>query len=215
MNFQGERENLLRHLRHKGYVRTAHVEAAMLSVPRELFVPPLIRRDSYLDRPLPILGGQTISAPHMVAEMCEVAELERGMNVLEVGAGSGYNAAVMAQLVNPGFVYSTEVVPSLVQGAKKSLDLAGITNVMVTDSDGSIGWKEYAPYDRIVVTCASPGIPPPLVKQLDKGGIMIIPVGDLYLQALTIISKDSKGKVTRKKKMGCVFVPMKGKHGFH
>jgi len=212
--FTPRRQKLVEHLKRNGYIRSRAVEEAMLAVPREIFVSEIVRTDAYADRPLPIKGGQTISAPHMVAEMCEVAELEPGMKVLEIGAGSGYNAAVMAELVRPGIVHTTEVVPSLVESARKNLEQAGIGNVKVRQSDGSTGLKEEAPFHRIMVTCASPGIPGPLVKQLASEGILIIPVGNRYLQTLTLVRKDPRGKVKYQKKMGCVFVPMKGKHGF-
>jgi len=209
-----ERRRLLEHLKSEGYVRTERVEKAMLSVPRELFVPPINRDFAYADQPLQIKGGQTISAPHMVASMCELAELEPGHKVLEVGAGSGYHAAVIAWLVFPGTVYSTEVVPSLVEEAKRNLRNTAVENVKVIEHDGSAGLKEHAPYDRIIVTCAAPSVPSPLIKQLKHGGIMIIPLGDLYLQVLMKVIKDEKGKVRLEKGMGCVFVPMKGKYGF-
>ncbi len=187
---------------------------AILTVPRELFVPDLVRMDAYADRPLPIRGGQTISAPHMVSEMCEVAELGSGMKVLEIGAGSGYQSAVMSRIIHPGTVFTTEVVPELVNTARNNIVKAGIENVKVIEHDGSIGLKDSAPFDRIMVTCASPGIPSPLIKQLAPEGILIIPVGDLYIQTLTLVRKDERGKIRHEKKMGCVFVPMKGKHGF-
>lgn len=186
----------------------------MLEVPRECFVSHLMEREAYSDRPLPIGGGQTISAPHMVAEMCEVAELSSGMKILEIGAGSGYNAAVMSRLVHPGTVHTTEVVSALIETAKGNLERAGIGNVIVHESDGSLGLKKEAPYDRIMVTCASPGIPKPLTDQLSPGGMLIIPVGNLYLQTLTLVRKDENGALHRDKRMGCVFVPMKGKFGF-
>lgn len=212
--FGRERTALIAHLEKRGYLRTKRVKKAMLSVQRELFVPRIVRMDSYADRPLAIRGGQTISAPHMVAEMCEVAELEPGMNVLEIGAGSGYNAAVMARIIDPGHLYTTEVVKVLEDSARKNLESAGIENVTVIGDDGSIGLKEHGPFDRIMVTCASPGIPSPLVKQLRAGGILIIPVGDKFLQTLTLVRKDERGRTSREQRMGCVFVPMRGKHGF-
>ena len=214
LDFDHQRELLVRKLMGNGYIRSPRVQEAMRSVPRELFVPDLVQEDSYADRPLPIRGGQTISAPHMVAEMCEVAELGPGMKVLEIGSGSGYQAAIMSRVIDPGRVFTTEVLPDLVQAARNNLERAGIGNVTVVEHDGSLGLKEEAPFDRIMVTCASPGVPPPLLRQLSNGGILIIPVGDLYLQTLTLARKDERGKVRYERKMGCVFVPMRGKHGF-
>ena len=208
------RQELVNYLKKRGYIRSERVYAAMMDTPREKFVPYVNRKYSYADTPLQIKGGQTISAPHMVAEMCSVAELETGNNVLEVGAGSGYNAAVMAKLVIPGIVHSTDIVPSLTLEARKNLESAGTKNVVVSEHDGSTGLPAFAPYDRIIVTCASPGIPTPLVKQLAPNGLLVIPVGDRYLQTLIVVRKDEKGKVTREKRLGCVFVEMKGKHGF-
>lgn len=198
----------------RGYLTSSTVYDAMSIVPREHFVPGISKHLAYADKPLGIKGGQTISAPHMVAAMCDVAELLPGHRVLEVGSGSGYNAAVMATIVKPGIVYSTEVVHSLVHEARSNLAMAGIDNVMVMEHDGSIGLREYAPFDRIMVTCASPGIPDKLVKQLSQDGVLVIPVGDQFLQTLMVVRKDASGKITRQKGMGCVFVPMRGKHGF-
>jgi protein-L-isoaspartate(D-aspartate) O-methyltransferase len=212
--FAQQRSALIRDLEGRGYVKTRIVRDAMLSIPRELFVPGILRNAAYEDQPQAIPGGQTISAPHMVATMCEVAEFEPGMNVLEIGAGSGYNAAVMAAIVSPGRVLTTEVVPVLVENARKNLERAGIENVTVREHDGSTGLKDHAPFDRIMVTCASPGVPGPLVKQLKPNGILIIPVGDHFLQSLTLVRKDEHGKTHREERMGCVFVPMRGKYGF-
>ena len=212
--FRRRREKLVEALKNNGYIRSQEVYQAMLRVHREDFVSRINREFAYADRPLQIKGGQTISAPHMVAEMCEVAELKPGHKVLEIGAGSGYHAAVMAEIVGPGIVYTTEVLPSLVKEADDNLRNAGIENVVVKEHDGSSGLKEYAPFDRIIVTCASPGVPNPLVKQLAPDGLLVIPVGNLYLQTLTLVRKNKKGKVEMQKRMGCVFVPMKGKYGF-
>ena len=208
------REILVTRLMKRGNIRTRRVMDAMLSVPRHLFVTGILQEDAYDDRPLPIHGGQTISAPHMVAEMCEAAGLGPGMRVLEIGSGSGYHSAVISRLVDPGHVFTTEVVPVLATSARRNLVEAGITNVTVLESDGSMGLKEQSPYDRIMVTCASPGIPDPLVKQLKPGGMLIIPVGDRMLQTLTVVTKDARGKITREQRMGCVFVPMLGRYGF-
>jgi protein-L-isoaspartate(D-aspartate) O-methyltransferase len=213
-DYKQQRIRLVDGLSKRGYIRSESVKEAMLSVARELFVPEIVRDDAYADRPLPIRGGQTISAPHMVAEMCELADLESGMKVLEIGAGSGYQAAVMSRVIDPGLVFTTDVVADLVKIARQNLEQAGIDNVRVEEHDGSIGLKDEAPFHRIMVTCASPGVPSPLLKQLAPGGILLIPVGDLFLQTLTLVRKDARGKLHHEKRMGCVFVPMRGKHGF-
>jgi len=187
---------------------------AMLRVPRHKFVPEYEQRAAYTDRPLEIGYGQTISAPHMVAIMCEILELSEGHKVLEVGAGSGYNAAVMAELVGKsGHVYTVERIEPLVNFARKNLEEIGYDNVTVLLENGSMGYPEYAPYDRIAVTCATPYIPEPLLEQLKPGGIMVIPVGS-YSQELFRVKKDSKGNIHKKKKGEVIFVPLIGKCGF-
>jgi len=198
----------------KDFVPDEKVLRAMLRVPRHRFVPEYEQRAAYMDRPLEIGHGQTISAPHMVAIMCEILELAEGHKVLEIGAGSGYNAAVMAELVGKsGHIYTVERLEPLVNFAKKNLKETGYDNVTVLLENGSLGYPEYAPYDRIAVTCAAPDIPETLLEQLKPGGIMVIPVGS-YSQELIRVKKDSNGKINRKKKGDVIFVPMIGKHGF-
>ncbi len=198
----------------KDFVPDEKVLRAMLRVPRHRFVPEYEQRAAYMDRPLEIGHGQTISAPHMVAIMCEILELAEGHKVLEIGAGSGYNAAVMAELVGKsGHIYTVERIEPLVNFAKKNLKETGYDNVTVLLENGSLGYPRYAPYDRIAVTCAAPDIPETLLEQLKPGGIMVIPVGS-YSQELIRVKKDSNGKINRKKKGDVIFVPMIGKHGF-
>ncbi len=199
----------------EGTVTDEKVLKAMLRVPRHKFVPEYEQRAAYTDRPLEIGCGQTISAPHMVAIMCEILELSEGHKVLEVGAGSGYNAAVMAELVGKsGHIYSVERVEPLANFARKNLEKTGYDNVTVLLENGSMGYPHYAPYDRITVTCAAPYIPEPLLEQLKPGGIMVIPVGDNYSQELFRVKKDFKGNTYKKRKNWVVFVPLIGKHGF-
>lgn len=190
------------------------VLGAMLRVPRHRFVQDDLRKVAYIDTPLDIGLDQTISAPHMVAVMCELLELSEGQKVLEIGAGSGYNAAVMAELVGKsGHVYTVERLEVLVNFARENLKKTGYENVTVLHDDGSIGCQKYAPYDRISVTCAAPKVPKPLIEQLKPGGLMAIPVGD-YFQELILVKKDDRGRVTKKTKGGVVFVPLIGKYGF-
>ena len=190
------------------------VREAMLRVPRHKFVPEYEQKAAYIDRPLDIGHGQTISAPHMVAIMCDLLELSEGHKVLEIGAGSGYNAAVMGELVGiSGHVYTVERIEALANFARENLKKTGYENVTVVLNDGSMGYSQYAPYDRIAVTCAAPYIPEPLLEQLKPGGIMVIPVGN-YSQELYKIRKDSKGHIHKKRKGEVVFVPLIGKHGF-
>ena len=188
------------------------VISAMSHVPREIFLPEPIQSRAYDDTPLPIGRGQTISAPHMVAIMCTILDLQPGMNVLEVGGGSGYHAAVMGELVSPGgHVYSVERLAELAEAARSNLARAGSVNVTVIHSDGSLGLPEHAPYDRISVAATAPGIPEPLKQQLKAGGRMVIPVGEDY-QELYLVTRKNGFSVERK--MGVIFVPLIGKEGF-
>ncbi|AAM03987.1 TPA: protein-L-isoaspartate(D-aspartate) O-methyltransferase [Methanosarcina acetivorans] len=195
-------------------VRDKKVLKAMFRVPRHRFVPEYEQRAAYTDRPLEIGHGQTISTPHTVALMCEILELSEGHKVLEIGTGSGYNAAVMAELVGKtGHIYSVERIEPLVNFARKNLEQMGYDNVTVLLENGSMGYPRYAPYDRIAVTCAAPTIPKALLEQLKPGGIMVIPVGD-YSQELIRVKKDSNGNIYKKRKGEVIFVPMLGRHGF-
>lgn len=186
---------------------------AMSLVPRELFVPVHLRDRAYEDNPLPIGLGQTISAPHMVAIMCELLDIRPGMKILEVGGGSGYHAAVLAVLAGPeGHVYSVERMPDLALAARKNLEAAGIGNVTVVVSDGSLGLPEQAPYDRISVAASAPKVPEPLKEQLRVGGKLILPVGG-ELQELILVTRINGFSV--EEKMGVIFVPLIGKEGFN
>lgn len=210
--FEEIRKRLIKGL--EFYLSDEKVRKAMLRVPRHKFVPEYERKEAYIDAPLEIGYGQTISAPHMVAIMCELLELSEGHKVLEIGSGSGYNAAVMAELVGKsGHVYSVERIEPLVHFARENLRETGYNNVTVLLEDGSMGYSKYAPYDRITVTCAAPRIPEPLLDQLKPGGTMVIPIGN-YSQELVKIKKDSEGKIHKEKKGGVVFVPLIGKYGF-
>jgi protein-L-isoaspartate(D-aspartate) O-methyltransferase len=187
------------------------VISAMSRVPRELFLPVALKSRAYDDTPLPIGLNQTISAPHMVAIMCDLLDLQPGMTVLEVGGGSGYHAAVMATMVGPGHVYSVERMPELVAMAKRNLENAGITNVTMIETDGSLGLPEHAPYDRISVAATAPRIPEPLKQQLKVGGKMVLPVGRDY-QDLYLVTRTNGFCV--EEKMGVIFVPLIGEEGF-
>lgn len=185
---------------------------AMFRVPRELFVPDDLRSKAYEDTPLPIGYGQTISAPHMVAIMCSLLDLQEGMIVLEVGGGSGYHAAVIADLIGAqGHVYSIERIPGLVAQARSNLELAGIKNVTMIQGDGSIGLPEHAPYDRISVAAAAPNVPEPLKQQLKIEGKMVLPVGRGYQELLLVTRKNG---FSVEQKMGVAFVPLVGEKGF-
>jgi protein-L-isoaspartate(D-aspartate) O-methyltransferase len=193
-------------IRSRGVSNPAVLQA-MARVPRHLFVPPDAQRFAYDDRPLPIGYDQTISQPYIVAAMTEALQVAPEHTVLEIGTGSGYQAAILAELVRE--VYSIEIVPALADTARKALADAGYRNVEVRTGDGYRGWPERAPFPRIIVTAAPPEIPRALVDQLAVGGIMVVPVGT-YLQDLTVVTK-SAGGVTQKKTMPVRFVPMVGK----
>lgn len=193
---------------------SGRVARAMLKVPRHLFVPPQYSREAYVDHPLPIGFGQTISAPHMVAIMCDLLDVLPGHRVLEVGGGSGYHAAVVAELVgDSGEVVVVERIPELAERARETLSSLGYSNVEVVVGDGSEGYRDRAPYDRIYVTAAAPDIPKPLIEQLKPGGKMVIPVGD-SVQELLVIEKDFSGEIKKTRWGGVRFVPLLGKYGF-
>lgn len=205
-----KKENLLDDLRD---LVSEPVITAMSRVPRELFVPEHLERRAYDDMPLPIGLDQTISAPHMVAVMCQLLDIRPGMRVLEVGGGSGYHAAVLAALVGPeGHVYSVERMPELVVQARKNLQKAKIANVTLVEANGSLGLPEHAPYDRISVAAAAPQIPESLKKQLVVGGKMVLPVGRYRQELLLVTRKDDGFEVEAK--MGVIFVPLIGVEGF-
>lgn len=208
MGFEEERKYLVKKLIEEGYIRRKEVAEAMLKVPREEFVPPEHREHAYVDAPLPIGYGQTISAPHIVAYMIELAGVKRGDKVLEVGTGSGYNAAVLAEIVGKeGHVYTIERIPELAFRAARILKKLGYGDrVTVIIGDGSKGYPPAAPYDKIIVTAASDEIPEELVKQLKPGGVMVIPVGNEWEQWLYKVVKKEDGTVEVKKDIPVRFV---------
>lgn len=184
----------------------------MLKVPRHVFMPANLEPYAYDDLPLPIGDGQTISAPSMVAAMCDVLDIQDGSKILEVGTGLGYHAAVMSVLNGSGKVYTVERKPHLAEKARKILRELDYDNVEVIVGDGSEGLPEFAPYDRISVACAAPEVPGPLVDQLKDNGRMVIPVGHYYQDLYLVEKKD--GKVESYRKGGVAFVPLVGKYGF-
>lgn len=190
------------------------VARAMLEVPRHLFAPPEVRDEAYNDYPLLIGHGQTISAPHMVAIICELLDLKNGDKVLEVGTGSGYHAAVVSRIVgDDGVVISVERIPELAERARETLEALGYTNVRVVVGDGSIGYEPEAPYDKIYVTASAPRIPAKLLMQLKNGGRMVIPVGD-FIQHLYVVDRDEYGQIKTRNWGAVRFVPLVGKDGF-
>lgn len=185
-------------------VTQPEVLRAMRAVPRERFVPAALRAQAYADQPLPIGLNQTISQPYIVALMTELAGLAPGEKVLEIGTGSGYQAAILAELVR--HVYTIEIVSELAERARKALADVGYRNVEVRTGNGYLGWPEQAPFSRIIVTAAPPSIPPALVEQLAVGGRMVVPVGTRF-QEMTIVTKTARG-VTDQRTIPVRFVPM-------
>lgn len=186
------------------------VMQAITDVPRHEFVLKNLRQFAYLNRPLPIGHGQTISQPYVVALMTDLLKIQPGDKALEVGTGSGYQAAILSKLADK--VYSIEIIKELHKRATKVLKQQGFHNVQTRSGDGYYGWQKVAPFDVIVVTAAASHVPPPLIKQLKPGGRMVIPVGSPFMvQQLILIEKDAKGKVKSKQILPVRFVPLTGK----
>lgn len=192
-------------------IRDPKVLRAFLDVPRHEFVPEAGWREAYADHPLPLAEGQTISQPYIVALMTESLDLSGDDKVLEIGAGSGYQAAILSRLARE--VYTIERVPALAERAERTLRRLGYGNVRVILSDGTRGWEEAAPYDAIIVTAGAPRAPAPLVDQLAEGGRLVIPVGGEYRQELLRLRK-KRGEIEEERMGGCVFVPLIGEHGW-
>jgi len=203
---QQDRNQMLDVIRSYG-LKDPAVLKAMAAVPRHEFVPPELRPRAYQDSPLPIGYGQTISQPYIVAEMTRLLQLNRSSRVLEVGTGSGYQAAVLAHFTP--HVYTIEIIAPLAEAAAERLRRLGYRDVAVRHGDGYYGWPEEAPFDGIVVTAAAGEIPPPLIRQLKAGGRMVIPVGSVFeIQSLMLVEKDAAGKVKTRSLMSVRFVPL-------
>jgi protein-L-isoaspartate(D-aspartate) O-methyltransferase len=192
-------------------VKDERVLAVMRKVERHEFLPEAIRAMSYEDSALPLGEGQTMSQPYMVALMTELLELKGTERVLEIGTGSGYQAAILAELCEK--VYTVERLKLLADSARMNLDRLGYRSVAIKVYDGTYGWKEMAPFDAILVTAGSPDIPAPLIDQLKDGGRLVIPVGDRFGQRLIKVVKTSQGLV-KERSIPCVFVPLIGNHGW-
>jgi len=202
------REQMVEHQIKSRGIKDKRVLDAMLKVPRHLFVSDDLWDMAYSDRPLPVGEEQTISQPYMVALMTELLCLKGDERVLEIGTGSGYQTAVLAELA--GEVYTVEIIEPLAKSAKELLTGMGYQNIKFRTGDGYYGWAEYAPFDMIIVTCGPDKVPPPLVDQLAKDGRLVVPVGSFY-QTLTILRK-IKGKMRESRSTACRFVPMTGQH---
>jgi protein-L-isoaspartate(D-aspartate) O-methyltransferase len=208
-SLQEQRQRMVAELQHPRYgtpITDKRVLEAMLRVPRHEFVPPRLRRFAYENGALSIGSGQTISQPYIVALMTQSLRLEKDDKVLEIGTGSGYQAAVLAEITP--HVYSIEVLPELARGARSTLDRLGYQRVKTKTGDGYQGWKEHAPFDAIVVTCAPDHVPEPLVQQLKEGGRMVIPVGKEGSRQTLYLLEKKKGKLLKTGIEDVRFVPM-------
>ena len=208
--YGGYRAQLVETLREKG-IRDLRVLHAIATVPRHQFVPEALRHQAYEDIPLPIGAGQTISQPYVHARSIELLRLSGNDRVLEVGAGSGYQTALLATLASA--VLAVERVPDLAQSARSALEQAGVRNATVVIGDGTLGWRPFAPYDAILVSAASPAVPRPLMEQLADGGRMVIPLGNQESQSLTLIEKQGE-EIRLWEATGVRFVPLLGEFGF-
>jgi protein-L-isoaspartate(D-aspartate) O-methyltransferase len=205
--------------RRAGYITTEAMAEAMLNVPREEFMDPANREYAYYDQPFPIPGDgrQTISAPYMYPATYEPLKLASGMKVLEVGAGSGYGAALARELVGPdGLVVAVEINPDTCKFAEENLRRTGYMDVVVILGDGSLGYPEKAPYDAVSVTASTPRVPPPLLDQLAIPGRLVAPVGGegVYGQDLLLVEKSREGELHERSLMKVVYVPLLGEHGW-
>jgi protein-L-isoaspartate(D-aspartate) O-methyltransferase len=211
INFEKERARMVAEQLVGRGVTNARVLAAMGKVPRHEFLPEAIRGMAYQDSALPLGEAQTMSQPYMVALMSELLKLTGTERVLEIGTGSGYQAAVLAELC--GKVYTVERIKMLADRARANLDRLGYRSVAIKVYDGTYGWKDMAPFDAIMVTAGAPDVPVPLLDQLKEGGAMVIPVGERYGQTLLKVVKTSQGPVTERS-IPCTFVPLIGNHGW-
>jgi len=211
--FKQKREELAKELIMQG-ISDNNVLDAIRKVPRHLFVNPGDKDSAYLNIPLTIAQGQTISQPYTIAVMLQALELKKGETVLEIGTCSGYNAVLISEIVGEdGFVYTTEIVPGLIEISKKNIEKLKIKNIKIIETDGSQGWKENSPYDKIIITAACPEIPKPLIEQLKFGGIVVAPVGPVFGQKMVKLTKLKKG--FKEEYLGeFMFVPLKGKYGY-
>jgi len=206
-----DKEKLINKLIKEGYLKSKEVIEAMKEIPREIFVSENEKNDAYIDTPLYIGYGQTISAPHMVAIILENLKLKEDSKILEIGTGTGYNAAVVSRIAKKGIVYTVERIKELADTARENFKKLGLENIKVICRDGSLGLPEYSPYTHIYVTCSAPSIRQELIDQLAEKGRMIIPVGKVYGE-LWLVKKNDR--IVKKNLGGCAFVPMVGKGGY-
>jgi protein-L-isoaspartate(D-aspartate) O-methyltransferase len=210
--FAGVRERMIRELIAARGVKDERVLGALRKVPRHLFVKDHLRTQSYGDHALPIGSAQTISQPYIVARMTELLEVGAEHSVLEIGTGSGYQTAILALLARR--VYSLERIAELAREAIPRMRQLGLDNVKIQVFDGTVGWSEWAPYDRILVTAGAPKVPEPLLDQLAPGGVLVVPEGQLNSQRLVVYRKLARGAIRRSEGEEVAFVPLLGRHGW-
>lgn len=210
--FENQRQQMVAHQLRGRDIEDTRVLDAMAAVPRHRFVPSALQHLAYHDTPLPIGHGQTISQPYIVALMSQLLSVEPGRKILEIGTGSGYQAAVLAEM--GAAVFTIEIVPELGRQAQRSLEANGYTKIHAKIGDGYQGWPEHAPFDAIIVTCAPTRIPKPLTEQLAEEGRMVIPSGEKFDQQLRLLTKH-KGKIKQQKVVAVRFVPMVDRQGKH
>ena len=209
-----KKQKLINHWISSGTIKDKKVIESFKKIPREIFMKKENQDEAYGDYPLPIGEGQTISQPTTVMLMTEALELKEGDKVLEVGTGSGYQAAIIANIVGyKGEIISTEIIKDLAEFAKNNIEKLKLKNVRIINLDGSKGWEEEAPYDKIIITAACPEIPKPLIKQLKEGGIIVAPVGNMNEQFM-IKGVKKNNKLIEENLGQFMFVPLKGKYGY-
>ena len=209
--FTGQRQKMVEEQLVDRGVKDVKVLVAMNRVPRHYFVQESFHHKAYGDHPLPIGGGQTISQPYIVGAMTEALQLQGHERVLEIGTGSGYQTAILAEMVDT--VFTIERIKSIARAAKTKLDGLGYTNILYKIFDGTYGWRDQSPYDAILITAAGPDIPKTLIEQVVDGGRIVAPVGDQGAQTLTVLTKvGSRARI--QKLTGCSFVPLIGKYGW-
>jgi len=210
--YQSQLDDLIIFFKNMKFLTDNNVESAFRNIPRHEFIPSSELDRAYYNEPLPIMKNQTISQPGVVSRMSEWLDVKDGQNILEIGTGSGWQTAILSYLVGSGTVYSIEIHPELEKFARKNLEKFYLDNVNVILGDGSMGYPEAAPYDRIIITAACTEIPLPLLDQLSNDGLIIAPVGDTS-QSLILLKKTSKGIIEVKNESNYVFVPLLGKFG--
>lgn len=210
--YAGLRERMIREMIAARGIKDERVLTAFRKVPRHLFVKDHLRAQAYGDHALPIGSAQTISQPYIVARMTEMLEVGPTHSVLEIGTGSGYQTAILAQLARR--VYSLERIAELAREAIPRMRQLGLDNVKIQVFDGTVGWSEWAPYDRILVTAGAPKVPEPLLEQLAPGGVLLIPEGQLKEQRLVAYRKSARGGIRRIEGEEVAFVPLLGRHGW-